>query len=105
MTLFDQMTIMTIRFGVQKKELSGASAYSKNVAKRIERGPGEVLVILTLKPPARKAMRDPRKLVISPIDALNRLIFTLFQGGTRPLTAGQGGTLLIAIINPHAALL
>jgi len=64
MTLFDRMTIMNIRFGVQKNELNDENASLRNVAKKIERELGEALVILTLKPPSRKAMRDPGKLVI-----------------------------------------
>jgi hypothetical protein len=60
------MTIMSIKFGVPKNELSGASAYSKNVAKKTESDLGEVIVILTLKPPSQKATRDPGKLVILP---------------------------------------
>lgn len=70
MTLLDQMTITSIRFGAQKNELSDESASSKNVAKKIKRDRGEALVILTQKPPPRKAMRDPRKLVISSITAV-----------------------------------
>jgi hypothetical protein len=75
MTLFDQMTIMSIRFGVQKNELNDGSASSRNVAKKIERDLGEVLVILTLILPTRKAVIDPRKLVIFSVH-LSNLIFT-----------------------------
>jgi hypothetical protein len=69
-TLFDQMTTMSINFGVQKTELNAVSAYSRSVAKKIEKGRGEVLVILTQKLPTLRPMRGQGKPVILPITEL-----------------------------------
>ena len=79
------MTIMNTKFGVQKNESKGVNVYLKSAVRKIGRGLGEVLVILTLKPPPQMVMRDPGRLVIRPITSLTTNLYMDFFREIRDL--------------------